>query len=77
MELFKNDIVYYARYLPKTDIDEILELRIRTVGEDWYVGTEEKTHMAFMFYKKDINVKVFSQRSMALECLKDLKLTEK
>ena len=45
----KGQIVYYARILPSVDIFEILELKIRTVEDDYFVGTDNNTQQAFLF----------------------------
>lgn len=76
MEFEKGEIVYYIRYVPNCNIEEILELRVRTVENDWCVGVETNSHVSILFYGKDVNVTVFKYRQMALEMLKEIKLQE-
>ena len=54
LNLKKNDKIFYLRKIPEQDINEVLRLTIRTVGEDYYVGIEEKEKHAFLFHYKDI-----------------------
>lgn len=66
----KGQIVYYARILPTVDIFEILELKIRTVEEDYFVGTDNNTQQAFLFSNKAINKTIFFERKDALKIVK-------
>ena len=66
-------IVYYARALPNAGLYEVLELKIRTKMNDFYVGVDEKTKQAFCFYEKDIDQIIFTSRKKALEVVKDIK----
>ena len=71
MNINRGDIVYYARIMPTVETYDLLELRIRTVEEDWFVGTENHTQHAFMFNINDLGVKVFKNRNEALEIVKE------
>ena len=73
----KGQIVYYARILPTVDIFEILELKIRTVEEFYFVGTDNNTQQAFLFSNKAINKTVFFERKDALIEEKNKKNIEK
>ena len=67
IELKKKDIVYYARILPSSCIYDVLELNIRTVEEDWFVGIEKRDKQAFLFQNTELNKTVFKDRNKALE----------
>lgn len=67
LNLKKNDKIFYLRKIPEQDINEVLRLTIRTVGEDYYVGIEEKEKHAFLFHYKDIGELVFPTYGEALE----------
>ena len=67
MTLNKKDIVYYARILPSSGIYDVLELKIRTVEEDWFVGQEKRDKQAFLFQNTELNKTVFKDRNKALE----------
>lgn len=66
----KGDIVYYARTLKTSDIYEILELKIRTVEDTWFVGSDVRTKQAFLFDNECINKIVFTERKDALKKVK-------
>jgi len=66
----KGDIVYYCQVVPNCSIYEILELKLRTIENDYYVGVDEKTKQAQIFTPSMIDVYVFRHRSDALEALK-------
>lgn len=66
----KGDVVYYARTLKTSDIYEILELKIRTVEDTWFVGSDVRTKQAFLFDNKCIDKIVFTERKDALKKVK-------
>lgn len=65
--LKKNDVVYYARIIESSNIFDVLELKIRTVQDNWFVGIEKRDKQAFLFLNTDIGVKIFLNRNDALE----------
>lgn len=66
----KGDIVYYARTLKTSDIYEILELKIRTVEDTWFVGSDVRTKQAFLFDNECIDKIIFTERKDALKKVK-------
>lgn len=69
-----KDTVYYARIIPSSLIFDVLELKIRTVEDGWYVGIEKRDKQAFLFTDKDIGSSIFIKRT---ECLKTVKKAQK
>ena len=69
----KDDVVYFCQVIPNCNIYEILELKIRTVTEKWYVGVDEKTKQAQIFTEDMIDQYVFTHRVDALEALRNFK----
>ena len=67
MQLKKKDIVYYARVLPESRIFDVLDLTIRTVEENWFVGIDKRDKQAFLFTYDDMDKIVFLNRKDALE----------
>ena len=65
-ELKKNQIVYYTRIIPSSGIYDILELKLRTVESNWYVGCEKRDKQAYLFYVSDIGKTIFVDRDEAL-----------
>ena len=76
-KLKKKDIVYYTRILPSSNIYDLLELKVRTVEEDWFVGIEKRDKQAFLFYNTEINKTIFTDRTVALEKIKEAELNKK
>ena len=66
--LTKNQILYFARILPPSF--NLYELKIRTVTDTYFVGTDKRTKHAFLFSYHDIGKSVFLNRSDALELVK-------
>lgn len=66
----KGDIVYHARIL-KNIMYEVYELKIRTVEEDYFVGTEKSTRQAFIFKTSALNTTVFYDRKQALRVVRE------
>lgn len=38
----KGDIVYYTRIIPSVGIYDLLELKIRTVADEYFAGMEKR-----------------------------------
>lgn len=69
-EIKKSDVIYYARVMTTVGLYEIVELKVRTVAEDYIVGIDKNTKHAFMFYFDDINRTIFFDRNEALKVVK-------
>lgn len=67
----KGMVVYYAQCLSTAGIFEVLELKIRTVEDNWFVGTEKREKHAYLFYDKELGRTIFFDRNEALEIVKD------
>ena len=39
----KGNVLYYAQMMPTIPLFEVLELKIRTVEENWIVGIDKKS----------------------------------
>lgn len=65
-----GDTCYYCSVVPSCGIYEIEELKIRTVGDGYYVGVNDKTKQASLFNEDMIDVYVFNHRIDALEALR-------
>lgn len=77
MELTRGDKVYYARALIPVDIFDLYDLKVRTVGNDWFTAYEDKSNQVFLFNEKDIGETVFKNRKEALENLNEKKKNRK
>lgn len=66
----KGKVCYYAQILEPVGVFEILETKIRTVIQDWFVGIEKHSKTAYLFTEKDIDKRVFFNRDEALEVVK-------
>lgn len=76
-ELKIKDIVYYTRILPAVGVYDILELKIRTVEDNWFVGMEKRDKQAFLFHDKDINKTIFTDRKKALKVVNEAEKNKK
>ena len=70
-DLKRKDIVYYARIIPASYIYDVLELKIRTVENNWFVGIEKRDKQAFLFHDTDIDKIIFIDRNKALKVVKN------
>ena len=70
-ELKKSDLVYYARILPTSGLYEVIDLKVRTVADDFFVGIEKNTKHAYIFKISDINKIVFFDRKIDLKVVKE------
>lgn len=51
----KNDIFYYTRIIPNCGIYDVLEIKIRSVYDDYFVGIEKIDKHVFLFYYSNID----------------------
>lgn len=66
-EIRTGDIVYYARIMPTVDVFDVVEVKIRRVTDDFFVGLDDKTKHALMFNYRDIGKIIFFNRKDALD----------
>ena len=60
MQIQKDDIIYFSHVLPKLNVYEVLEMKIRTVGINWFVASSTKNrNNVYAFTNDDINQIVF------------------
>ena len=49
-QLTKGDIIYYSRIMPNLGIFDVYELKIRTVADTYFVGTDKRDKKHFFFH---------------------------
>ena len=69
--LTKGQKVYYARIFESVGMFELIDLKIRTVEDTWFVGTEQRTKQAFLFGMNSIDKTIFLDRQQALDLVLD------
>ena len=62
-----GDIVYYARIMPTLGIYDVCELKIRTVTDIYFVGTDKRDKRAYLFSYNAVGKCIFSNRKDAVE----------
>lgn len=62
----KGDILYYAQMMPTIPLFEVIEVKVRTVEDTWFVGMDKRSKHAYYFNNDDLNRVVFRSRK---ECL--------
>ena len=67
----KNDIVYYARIMPKLGIFDVYDLKVRTVEDTYFVAIDKRDKKSYLFTFTDINKTVFANREDALSKVKE------
>ena len=67
----KGRIVYYAQILEPCGIFELLELKVRTVEDNWFAAVEDKRKHVYLFYNKAIGKEIFFDRKEALDIVKN------
>ena len=75
--LSKGQVVYYARIIESVGIYEVLELKIRTVEDTYFVGTEKSTKHAYLFGFSYLNKLIFTDRKEALKLVKEAEKNKK
>ena len=78
MQIQKDDIIYFSHVLPKLNVYEVLEMKIRTVGINWFVASSTKNrNNVYAFTDDDINQIVFQTYQEAYEHMNRQKESEK
>ena len=54
-----GNIVYYARIMPKLDVYDVYELRVRTVEDTYFSTIDKKDKNSYLFSYNDIGKTVF------------------
>ena len=67
----KNDIVYYARIMPKLDVYDVYDLKVRTVENTYFSTIDKKDKKSYLFSYNDIGKTVFINREEAVDKTKE------
>ena len=67
----KNDIVYYARIMPKLDVYDVYDLKVRTVEDTYFTGIDKRDKKSYLFSYKDVDKTVFTNREEAVNKTKE------
>lgn len=62
-----KDILYHARIIPNCGIYDVLEVKVRSVYDDYFVVVEKRYKHAFLFYYSNLGKTIFRDRKQALE----------
>lgn len=73
----KGDIYYYTRIIPNVGIYDLLEIKIRSIYDTYFVGIEKRDKQAFLFNYSDINKTLFKDRKIALKVIKEAEKNKK
>lgn len=76
-DLKRADIIYFARIIPTSGIYDVIELKVRTVENDWFVGIDKRDKHAYLFSDDAINKTIFTDRKQALKKVKDAEANKK
>lgn len=71
-----GDMLYYARIMPGLGVYDILDLKVRTVKDDYFACIDKRDKRAYIFSYDNINEHVFMQRSKAVEKVKDAEMNK-
>ena len=67
-EIYKiGNTIYYARIMPTLGIYDVCELKIRTITDTYFVGTDKRDKRAYLFSYNAVGKCVFSNRKDAVE----------
>ena len=72
----QNDVVYYARIMPKLSIYDVHDLKIRSTKDTYFVGVDVRNKHSFIFSYKDINKVIFLNRGDAVLKVKEAEKNE-
>ena len=67
----KNDIIYYARIMPKLGIFDVYDLKVRTIADTYFVAIDKRDKKSYLFNYNEIGKIVFTDRKEALNKTKE------
>ena len=70
-DIKKGIVVYFARILRQVGTYEIIELLIRTVEDDYFVGVDKRDKHVYLFSYNNLNKLIFSDRQECLDIVLD------
>ena len=70
-EIGLGDTVYFARVIQSTGTCELLELKVRTVYPECFVGVNKETAQAYIISYEECDVHIFDNRETALAIVKE------
>lgn len=70
-EDIRKGVVLYARMLKKTSVYEVCELSVRTVEDDYFVGTDKHDKHAYLFSYNTLDKTIFLSRTKCLDVVLD------
>lgn len=70
-DIRKGMVLYYARILRPVGMYEVIELLIRTVEDDYFVGVDKRDKHAYLFSYNNLNKLIFSDRQECLDIVLD------
>lgn len=66
-EIYKiGNTIYYARIMPTLGIYDVCELKIRTVTDTYFVGTDKRDKRAYLFSYNAVGKCIFLNRKDAV-----------
>ena len=67
-EIYKiGNTIYYARIMPTLGIYDVCELKIRTITDTYFVGTDKRDKRAYLFSYNAVGKCIFLSRKDAVE----------
>ena len=66
-----GDTLYYARIMPKLDVYDVYELKVRTVEDTYFSTIDKRDKKSYLFYYNDIGKTVFINREEAVNKTKE------
>ena len=66
-----GDTLYYARIMPKLDVYDVYELKVRTVEDTYFSTMDKRDKKSYLFSYNDIGKTVFLNRQEALNKTKE------
>ena len=78
-EIEKGDVVYWGRCVPRTNIYNVVELKVRTVvneeDDNWFVGVDKRDKQAHLFGFTSLGKCIFKNRDQCLKYVKEMEKT--
>ena len=66
-----GDTLYYARIMPKLDVYDVYDLKVRTVEDTYFSTIDKKDKKSYLFSYNDIGKTVFINREEAVDKTKE------
>lgn len=71
-----GDTLYFARIIPRLGMYDVIDLKVRTVKDDYFACIDKRDKKSYLFSYNNINDTIFIYRRDAVKKVKDAEMNK-